>query len=763
MAKSSSAASTPLPGPDEQIPLEALAEIFRQPASSGRLSPAQTTEILLRGGLFTLEQDGSKPAIEILQDAARFCPNISIRSQAIATLGKLAIGANQEAREALYFLAIFDHNLAASQVIRQHDLKTSCNDLQSVYYLINERTPEYQHCDPDFHLLTGFFLDQATGELQDEILDACSRAGLVTWRLIATAAKTPSEPNLESIHRQFGSIPETERQLVLNILDRLAKSGSTLAKEEICQLFVDFDYPPARILAIQQGYAPAAPIQAALFYFLAEHWQIYEYLDFNQSLLAAAYESAGPDLRKKILYLSRYSGRTEWMSGLSTTSRQRWLWDMNDADWELAIRNLHSTQNYADLWRLAQVSSPIWSAKILRAMAPTGWLPASAEEREGFQRLLEIAGELNGENPPVARLHSWPSPSPDITCMAIDHDTSHLAVAGSNSTIHQWGIYKAPSPIPPLIGPVPQVRALAYSPDHDYITVANGDNILRVFRLADGKLVKSLEGHTALVRSLTYSPDGRVLFSASFDGSLRAWRFPEGPELNRIQPSKNEIFSLATSPDGQILLAAGADQLVRVYRWPDTGLLWELSGHTNTVTALVTVPRGQLAASAGRDGAILLWNYIAGRSIQRMPSDELITGLAFHPNEQFLFGATAQGNLLIWNISTGRKIESLTAHSHPITGLAVSPEGYQVYTASNDATLSIWDTQLFTWAYTPIGNNRSQTLTLVDQRLRHAAQKPAERSWLVWIGELIRWRQRFDVEVEETHAVISVGEFDIEL
>jgi hypothetical protein len=98
-----------------------------------------------------------------------------------------------------------------------------------------------------------------------------------------------------------------------------------------------------------------------------------------------------------------------------------------------------------------------------------------------------------------------------------------------------------------------------------------------------------------------------------------------------------------------------------------------------------------------------------------------------------------------------------------LTGIGISPDGQQLFTACTDSTVSIWDLQIFTWSLTPIGNNRSQTLTQVEQRLRQAAQKPVERNWLLLIAELIRWRQRFDVEIDEARQVISVGEFDIEL
>jgi WD40 repeat protein len=763
MAKSSSAVSTPSAGRIEDIPEEILAGLLRQPAQTEDLGQPILTELLLRGVLYTLEQTASPQAVETLYTAARLCPVLAIRSQAICALGRLALSGSQPAGDALYSLAILDNIQPASLFIRSNPVKVSRLDLQAVFFLLTGRTPEYRQLDPEQRLLTQFFSEAATIDLQDRLLAAAALAGMSPWVVIAQASRDPSEASFNAIHAQFGAFPEAARLLALEILDRLAQSGNKFAGEMICQLFIDYEFSPARTLAIAQGYTPSSPVQVALFYFLAEQWQIYEYMDFNQNLLASAYESAGANLRKRILYLSRYSGHTEWMNGLSSTSRQRWLWDMNDVDWEQAVHTLRQTQQYEDLWKLAQVASPAWSAQILTVLGQAGWQPDRPDEQEGFRRLLELSASLGSDTPPVSLLQTWPSPSPDISCMAISHDGSYIAVAGSNSTIHLWGIYQTPSPLPPIIGPIPQARALAFCPDGEYLAVANGDHALRAFRLSDGKLVKSLEGHAGLVRSLAFAPDGRTLFSASFDGTLRAWRFPQGPELKRIENAKSELFGLAASPDGQILLAAGTDQQLRVYRWPDGDLLWQLAGHTNTITSLVTVPRGQLAATAGRDGAIILWNYIAGRSIARLPSAESITVLAFHPNEQFILGATAQGNISIWNIATGKKIENLSAHRHPVTGLAVSPDSQQVFSASVDGTISVWDLQLFTWSRTPIGSNRSQTLAQVEQRARRASQKPAERNWLMLIGELIRWRQRFDVELEETHQVISVGEFDIEL
>jgi WD40 repeat protein len=762
MVKSSSVASTPSNGDETSLSLENLAAIFRNPALSGLTDP-QVTSLLLRGALFTLEQDGSPEAIEILLEGAFSPLPDPIPALAMTTLSRLALTGSRPAWDAIYTLAVVHNSPTALEFIRQRPFQGNRTDLQAIFLLLSGRLAELHHLDPQFQLITRFFLAEAYPDLQHRILEAANASGLNAWSVIVYAANQPTADSIQRIHDQFPSFQETERQLALDLLDQLAKRNNILARESICQLFIDFEYTPARTLALANGYSPPSAVQSALFYFLAEQWQIYEYLDFNQSLLAAAYESAGPYIRKRILFLSRYSGRIEWMEGLSSSSRQRWLWDLNDADWELAIGSLRTSENFVDLWKLAQEAPPAWSRKILAVLAGSGWQPVLSEENEGFQQLIALAAGIENDTPPITSVQTWPSPSPDITCLALNQDGSRLAIAGSNSIIHLWGIYKAASPLPPIIGPAPQTRALSFCPDGEYLVAANGDYSIRAYRLSDGKMVKSFEGHTALVRSLTFSPDGRTLFSASFDGTLRAWRFPQGSELKRINVGKSELFGVAASPDGQILLTGGADQLLHVFRWPDGEKLWEISGHKNTITNLVNVPRGQLAASTGRDGMIYLWNYVAGRSISHLSADELVTALAFHPNEQFLIGGTAQGNVIVWNVSTGKKVESISAHRNMVSGLNASPDGQHLFTACGDGSISILDLQIFTWSLAPIGNNRSQTLAQVEQRLRQAAQKPVERDWLLLIAELIRWRQRFDVEIDEARQVISVGEFDIEL
>jgi WD40 repeat protein len=54
--------------------------------------------------------------------------------------------------------------------------------------------------------------------------------------------------------------------------------------------------------------------------------------------------------------------------------------------------------------------------------------------------------------------------------------------------------------------------------------VGEWDKTIKLWRVSDGSLVRTLTGHTDSVWSVSFSPDGRLLASGSRDNTIKLWQ-----------------------------------------------------------------------------------------------------------------------------------------------------------------------------------------------------------------------------------------------
>jgi WD40 repeat protein len=83
-----------------------------------------------------------------------------------------------------------------------------------------------------------------------------------------------------------------------------------------------------------------------------------------------------------------------------------------------------------------------------------------------------------------------------------------------------------------------------------------------IYDATDGRLVRTLEGHTGTIHDLAISDDGTRLASASADGTTRLWDIGTGEELLVLRDGVGALISsVSFSPDGsQLALIAIAER-----------------------------------------------------------------------------------------------------------------------------------------------------------------------------------------------------------
>ncbi|WP_407942658.1 WD40 repeat domain-containing protein, partial [Meiothermus luteus] len=104
------------------------------------------------------------------------------------------------------------------------------------------------------------------------------------------------------------------------------------------------------------------------------------------------------------------------------------------------------------------------------------------------------------------------------------------------------------------------VSAVALGPDG---TLALGaDAYIQLYR-PDGRLERTLSGHTDTVHALDFSSGG-LLLSASADTTLRLWG-PGGGGQAVLRGHRHPVWSARFSPDGRRVLSGAADGELRLW------------------------------------------------------------------------------------------------------------------------------------------------------------------------------------------------------
>jgi WD40 repeat protein len=134
--------------------------------------------------------------------------------------------------------------------------------------------------------------------------------------------------------------------------------------------------------------------------------------------------------------------------------------------------------------------------------------------------------------------------------------------------------------------------------------------MVRLWETNSGRLVTTLDGHSAGVWGVALSADGRIVASGGGEGTLHVWESSTGRELARLQGHTAVVWRLALPADGQLLASGGGDGTLRLWETSTGRQLGPLRGHAGGVlgVALTTerTPAQELLVDSllGRFGTV---------------------------------------------------------------------------------------------------------------------------------------------------------------
>ncbi len=714
-----------------------------------------------RSGLLTLlARDASQAAIQTLFTTAAESTDERLREQADFFLIQLANQPLNAAILALYRLAVHHKHPSAIQWIELQSVPAADNGMAAAFRLLYHTPQDYKQHDPTLQdLLTYVGLHSAENELVQRLILSADQ---VHWNALIHLLELVSTANGDTYTYFCDHYPDlstVERDRLEEILTRQS-SVCVPAAETICQIVIRYNPPSLRTFALDHRLEPSDPAQQTLFLFLTDQWARFESLDFDRRLIIRAYTQAEPALRARILEQARYSGQISWLEQAPRTRSTRWARDLTGDDWKMILRELVQTAQWDSLWRLAQAAPPRWSVYMLQKMDPQIWLPQNTQDQAALLQLKELAERCIAAKVELNLRTTTQIPGGSLSALAAFPTGQSLIAGGSGQQIYTWDVSVQHWKQPPLKGPAAQIRALAVSPNEEYLACANGDHRIRVYRTESGSLIKTFEGHSALIRCLVFHPDGRVLFSSGFDGTVRSWRFPNGPENGLLQQNQGEIFALAVSSEKNLVSSASADGVLRVWKWPEMQLLRSIPGSNKVALALAAGER-QIGVSWGSENVLQSWNLVSGQNLSSLQTEDRIVQLAILEHERWVAALRQSGSIAVYELPDLHLVTATPPTPQP--GIALLSLGAdQVVAGDQSGKIHFWDTRLLNLLHQPASEQPAeQTLNLIHS-LQKVNSVPANQNWLTFIEALTHWRARFDIQLSQPET-FTVGPYDIQL
>jgi WD40 repeat protein len=190
-----------------------------------------------------------------------------------------------------------------------------------------------------------------------------------------------------------------------------------------------------------------------------------------------------------------------------------------------------------------------------------------------------------------------------------------------------------------------RASGLAWSPDGRYVFCPSSRPSGKLWKAAEGSMLRVITGGTGEIYDAAFSADSRWLAIGWTGGQLRLLEVATGAETTVSDAHPGGTYGVAFAPSGQWLATGGGDRKIRLWDVPGLAPGRTLEGHTELVYGVDVSPDGTRVASASNDQTVRLWATTSGESLLRVPFPVQVYRVRFSPDGQRLAALPMNGTV----------------------------------------------------------------------------------------------------------------------
>ena len=253
------------------------------------------------------------------------------------------------------------------------------------------------------------------------------------------------------------------------------------------------------------------------------------------------------------------------------------------------------------------------------------------------------------------------------------------------------------------------ISAVDFSPDGEWIAIANYDGIIKIVDIQSGECLaqmKPMEEHN-IYWHINFSPDRKWIATANWHGIVEVLDVHQGVCVAKMDRGEREVISsdiyrLEFSPNGQYV-AATADNLgtegTQTYIWcPETGkLTFRFAGRNFSFSQDSCLLAG-VTSDESIDGAdptnhyVSVWNITTGERISHFKvKSAWMDTITFSPCGEFLASSSRDESVRVWNMAKGAEKMVYTDFQTSRTVPFYSTEGELFAIVDGQDTIEVWN------------------------------------------------------------------------
>ncbi len=236
------------------------------------------------------------------------------------------------------------------------------------------------------------------------------------------------------------------------------------------------------------------------------------------------------------------------------------------------------------------------------------------------------------------------------------------------------------------------VTDLDISADGKIMVTASGlsDGLVKVWDVDSGAVLHTLDSED----SVSISPDGKLVAAGNIGGPIKVWSIDTGKLIKELKGSGPVVFA----QNGEVLIgeampgAGVSEGTVEVWNTKDWTSTKLGQGHEASLSAIAVSGNGDVVITGGYDDSIKIWGAKTGELLATF-KDKIKTPSALAVSKDLKwFAVSYQGKgaeVELWSMDK-RSVSKRLKTKGNVTGLAFSPDGATLATATTEEVTQLW-------------------------------------------------------------------------